>query len=90
MGCQRRWNAIKELQQELQNKLVTEAHLDGESGDLLFQFSGRIKFQVLNLTGYEVLGDQFSRWNWRIIQLRQVMHMTESQPALRPILLRGS
>jgi hypothetical protein len=54
MGCQRRWNAIKELQQELQNKLVTEAHLDGESGDLLFQFSGRIKFQVLNLTGYEV------------------------------------
>jgi hypothetical protein len=47
-------DAIKELQQELQNKLVTEAHLDGESGDLLFQFSGRIKFQVLNLTGYEV------------------------------------
>jgi hypothetical protein len=47
-------DAIRELQQELQNKLVTEANLDGESGDLLFQFNGRIKFQVLNLTGYEV------------------------------------
>ena len=47
-------DAIKELQQELQDKMDTQAYLDGESGDLLFQFSGRIKFQVLNLTGYEV------------------------------------
>jgi len=52
-------DAIKELQHELQNKIVSDAHLDKETGDLLFQFSGNVKVQIFNLTGYEVWEIQF-------------------------------
>jgi hypothetical protein len=47
-------DAIKELQEELQNKTVTDAHLDKETGDLLFHFAGSVKFHVFNFTGYEI------------------------------------
>ena len=47
-------DSIRELQDELQNKMVIDAQLDKETGDLLFQFSDNIKLQVLNVTGYEV------------------------------------
>jgi hypothetical protein len=47
-------DSIMELRKDLQDKTVTEAQLDKETGDLLFQFTENIKLQVLNLTGYEV------------------------------------
>jgi hypothetical protein len=47
-------DAVRELQQLIQNKLVTGARLDSETGDLVFTFSGNIKLQILNFTGYEV------------------------------------
>jgi hypothetical protein len=47
-------DAIKKLQKHLQDKTVTDAPLDAESGDLLFEFSDNIKFRVFNFTGYEV------------------------------------
>ena len=47
-------DAIAELRGQLQNRIVTDAKLDGESGDLLFEFSDNIKFRVFNFTGYEV------------------------------------
>ena len=47
-------DAIKQLQEQLQDKTVRDARLDGETGDLLFQFTDNVKLQVLNFTGYEV------------------------------------
>jgi len=47
-------DAIAELHGQLQDKIVIDAQLDRETGDLLFQFSDNIKFQVFNFTGYEV------------------------------------
>ncbi len=47
-------DAIKELRDHLRDKTVTHAQLDGESGDLFFEFSGNIKFRVFNFTSYEV------------------------------------
>jgi len=47
-------DAIKTLQMEVQNKTVTAADLDKETGDLLFQFTGNLKLQVFNFTGYEI------------------------------------
>jgi len=47
-------NAVRELAKELHDKLVLKACLDCQTGDLLFDFSGRIHLQVLNFTGYEV------------------------------------
>jgi hypothetical protein len=47
-------DAIKELQEQLQDKTVTDARLDAETGDLLFQFADNVKLQVLNFTGYEI------------------------------------
>jgi hypothetical protein len=47
-------DGIRELQQQLQDKVVTDAQLDKETGDLLFQFADNIKFQVFNFTGYEI------------------------------------
>jgi hypothetical protein len=43
-------DAIKELQQELQNHVVSKVGPDTESGELLFEFTGSIRSQVLNLT----------------------------------------
>ena len=47
-------DAITELRKLLQDKIVADAKLDGESCDLLFEFSESIKFRVFNFTGYEV------------------------------------
>jgi len=47
-------DAIKQLQEQLQDKTVTDARLDGETGDLLFQFADNVKLQVFNFTGYEI------------------------------------
>lgn len=52
-------DAMAELQGQLQDRTVTNAQLDGESGDLLFEFSDNIKFRVFNFTGYEVWEIQF-------------------------------
>lgn len=47
-------DAIKGLQELLEDKIVIDVHLDRETGDLLFQFADNIKLQVFNFTGYEV------------------------------------
>jgi hypothetical protein len=47
-------DSIAELQYRLKDAVVINAHLDEESGDLLFEFAYRIKLQVFNFTGYEV------------------------------------
>lgn len=47
-------DAVNELQTTLQEKKVTEAHLDHETGDLHFHFSGEVKLQVFAFSGYEV------------------------------------
>jgi hypothetical protein len=33
---------------------VEQANWDSETGDLVFEFSGGLKLQILNITGYEV------------------------------------
>lgn len=52
-------DAVKEIQEKLQSRMVVEALHDKETGDLLFRFTGDIKLQVLNVTGYEVWGIEF-------------------------------
>jgi hypothetical protein len=47
-------DALKELKEHLQDKPVTDARLDGETGDLLFVFGENIKLEVFNFTGYEI------------------------------------
>jgi len=47
-------DAIRELQAQIQGKLLTDAQLDRETGDLLFNFGENIKLQVFNFSGYEV------------------------------------
>jgi hypothetical protein len=47
-------DAIKGLQEQLQDKTVSDVRLDRETGDLRFQFTDNIKLQVFNFTGYEV------------------------------------
>ncbi len=47
-------DAIKELQKELQDKTITEAHFDKETGDLLLQFTKDVKLQIFAFSGYEV------------------------------------
>jgi hypothetical protein len=47
-------DAIVHLQEELQDKTVTDARLDERTGDLLFRFTGGLEFQVFNFTGSEV------------------------------------
>jgi len=47
-------DAIAGLQAQLQDRSVTDVKWDSESGDLLFEFSDNIRFQVFNFTGYEV------------------------------------
>jgi hypothetical protein len=44
-------DAIAGLRRQLQDKTVADAQLDKETGDLLFQFTDNIKFQVFNFTG---------------------------------------
>jgi hypothetical protein len=47
-------DAIETLGREVHNQKVVEANLDKETGDLLFTFTGNLKLQVFNFTGYEV------------------------------------
>ena len=47
-------DAIKELQERLREKAVTDARLDRATGDLLFQFADNTMLQIFNFTGYEV------------------------------------
>jgi hypothetical protein len=47
-------DAISELEEQLRDKTVVDALLDAETGDLLFHFTDNIKFQVFNLSSYEV------------------------------------
>ena len=46
-------DAIKELETELQDKIVAQALLDTETGDLQFQFRENLKLQIFGLSGYE-------------------------------------
>jgi hypothetical protein len=46
-------DAIARLQNELNNQIVTDARLEAETGDLIFEFKNNCKFQTLRLTGYE-------------------------------------
>lgn len=46
-------DAIQAIQERLQDKTVTDARLDEETGDLLFEFADHIKLQAFNFTGYE-------------------------------------
>ena len=47
-------DAISKLRTILQEKKVTEARWDHESGDLHFHFSGEVKLQIFAFSGYEV------------------------------------
>jgi hypothetical protein len=47
-------DAVQELQEKLSSRIVVEALHDQETGDLLFKFTGEIKLQILNVTGYEI------------------------------------
>jgi hypothetical protein len=47
-------DAIQELRELIQDKVVIDARLDSETGDLIFDFDGNIKLQIFNFTGYEV------------------------------------
>ena len=47
-------DAISELRTTLQEKKVTEAHWDHETGDLHFHFTSKVKLQVFAFSGYEV------------------------------------
>lgn len=47
-------DAILELRGQLQGQIVTGAHLDSETGDLLIQFTDKMKLQVFGFSAYEV------------------------------------
>ena len=42
------------LQLALDNRVCVSAQLDAETGDLCFEFDGRIRLQIFNFTRYEV------------------------------------
>jgi len=46
-------DAVKTLQETLQDKRVTNALLDNKTGDLVFEFAGNTVLQVFAFTGYE-------------------------------------
>jgi hypothetical protein len=47
-------DAIGELQNRLSGRMVMAALHDRETGDLVFEFTGNTKLQILNVTGYEI------------------------------------
>jgi hypothetical protein len=47
-------DAVEELKGHLADKVLIDARLEKQTGDLFFQFAGGIDFQVFNFTGYEV------------------------------------
>ncbi len=53
-GLPVRIDAKEELRKELQEKRVVEAHLDTETGDLIFIFTCDLKLTVFNFSGYEI------------------------------------
>jgi hypothetical protein len=46
-------DAIRELQELIQNRFVIDARLDRKTGDLIFNFEGNIELQIFSFTGYE-------------------------------------
>ncbi|HEX5235853.1 MAG TPA: hypothetical protein VFW25_11045 [Silvibacterium sp.] len=52
-------DAITDLQEELQDKLVTDARMREDTGDLLFEFANDFKLEVFSFTGYEDWEIQF-------------------------------
>ena len=53
-GLPARIDARQELRRILTAQSISEARWDRETGDLIFDFTGNIKLQVLNFTGYEI------------------------------------
>jgi hypothetical protein len=53
-GLPARIDARQELRNILAAQSIMEARWDRETGDLIFDFTGNIKLQVLNFTGYEI------------------------------------
>jgi hypothetical protein len=53
-------DAVRELQGHIEGQLVTDAQLDKETGDLVFEFGANIKLQVFNFTAYEIWEIRFS------------------------------
>jgi hypothetical protein len=47
-------DAVEELRNRLSGRTVMEALHDQETGDLVFDFTGNTKLQILNVTGYEI------------------------------------
>ena len=47
-------DAVQELQHKLASRMVVEALHDRETGDLLLKFTGNVKLQIWNVTGYEI------------------------------------
>ena len=46
-------DAIQELQVRLRDQRVIDVQIDEKTGDLIFQFTGEVKFQAFSFTGYE-------------------------------------
>ena len=47
-------DAVEEVRNRLSGKTLTAALHDLETGDLVFEFNGDTKLQILNVTGYEI------------------------------------
>jgi hypothetical protein len=47
-------DAVEELRNRLSGEVLRSALHDLETGDLIFEFDGATKLQVLNVTGYEI------------------------------------
>jgi hypothetical protein len=47
-------DAVRDLREQLQDRTVTDARLNKETGDLIFKFSGNVELQVFNFTCYEI------------------------------------
>lgn len=56
-------DAIRELQNGLNNSDFIDIRLDGETGDLMIRFAGEQKLQVFNFTGYEIWDIVFPNGN---------------------------
>jgi len=52
-------DALSELQRVLKDKGVITAEFQRETGDLLFEFTGQVIFQVFNFTSYEIWEMEF-------------------------------
>ena len=59
-GLPASFDAIAELRAALEDKKVEQARWDSETGDLILEFSGNLKLQIFNFSGYEVWELRFS------------------------------